>query len=94
MDSAASVSMMDLSVEAEAFGCTIRFSDDEVPTVTGQLISTREEAEALGVPAVGTAPVSYTHLSVKSHKDLLLAGLGRTWKPGRKNLAGFVSFAG
>lgn len=55
VDSAASVSMMDLSVEAEAFGCTIRFSDDEVPTVTGQLISTREEAEALGVPAVGTA---------------------------------------
>ena len=55
VDSAASVSMMDLSVEAEAFGCTIRFSDDEVPTVTGQLISTPEEAEALGVPAVGAA---------------------------------------
>ena len=35
VDSAASVSMMDLSVEAEAFGAEIRVSDDEVPTVIG-----------------------------------------------------------
>lgn len=52
-DSAASVSMMDLSVEAEAFGCEIRFADDEVPTVTGTLVQDEEEAEALPVPAVG-----------------------------------------
>ena len=32
---AASVSLMDLSLEAEAFGSTIRVSDDEVPTVIG-----------------------------------------------------------
>ena len=32
--SAASVSLMDLSVEAECFGSSIVFSDDEVPTVT------------------------------------------------------------
>ena len=55
VDSAAAVSMMDLSVEAEAFGCSIRFSDDEVPTVTGQLLETPEDAEALQIPAVGTA---------------------------------------
>ena len=35
-DSAASVSMMDLSVEAECFGAEIRVSDDEVPTVVGK----------------------------------------------------------
>ena len=29
----ASVSFMDLSIEAEAFGANIRFSEDEVPTV-------------------------------------------------------------
>lgn len=53
VDSAASVSMMDLSVEAEAFGSQIKVSDDEVPTVVGSIISSEEEAEALKVPEVG-----------------------------------------
>lgn len=50
---AASVSLMDLSVEAEAFGSTIRVSDDEVPTVIGAIVSDEDEAEALRVPKVG-----------------------------------------
>ena len=50
--SLASVSLMDLSVEAECFGSTIRVSDDEVPTVVGSLVSTMEEAQALPVPPV------------------------------------------
>ena len=54
-DSAAAVSLMDLSVEAECFGAEVRFSDDEVPTVTGQLIHDEDEANALAVPAVGSA---------------------------------------
>lgn len=54
-DSAAAVSLMDLSVEAECFGASIRVSDDEVPTVTGQLIHDEDEADALQVPAVGSA---------------------------------------
>lgn len=53
VDSAASVSLMDLSVEAECFGAQIRVSDEEVPTVVGQVVSTEEEAEALVIPAVG-----------------------------------------
>lgn len=53
VDSAASVSMMDLSVEAEAFGSTIRISDDEVPTVIGAIVTSEEEAEALKIPQVG-----------------------------------------
>lgn len=53
-DAAASVSMMDLSVEAEAFGAAIRFSDDEVPTVIGHLIETVRQAQALKIPNVGT----------------------------------------
>lgn len=52
-DSLASVSMMDLSVEAEAFGAQVIFSDDEVPTVTGALVTTVEEAESLKIPQVG-----------------------------------------
>lgn len=51
--SAASVSMMDLSVEAEAFGAEIRVSDHEVPTVVGQLVASEEDAERLRVPSVG-----------------------------------------
>ncbi len=54
-DSLASVSMMDLSVEAEAFGSTIKFSDDEVPTVIGALITSPEEADNLAIPEVGSA---------------------------------------
>lgn len=50
----AAVSLMDLSVEAEAFGASIHVSDGEVPTVVGALISEEEQAEALKVPAVGT----------------------------------------
>ena len=53
-DSAASVSLMDLSVEAECFGAKIRVSDDEVPTVIESVVSTEEEAEALAVPPVGS----------------------------------------
>ncbi|MBQ3102828.1 MAG: uroporphyrinogen decarboxylase family protein [Oscillospiraceae bacterium] len=51
---AASVSMMDLSVEAECFGSTIRVSDDEVPTVVGAVITDPEDADKLKVPAVGS----------------------------------------
>lgn len=54
-DSAASVSLMDLSVEAECFGSQIHISDDEVPTVTGRLINSMEDAEKLQVPKVGAA---------------------------------------
>ena len=56
---AAAVSLMDLSVEAEAFGCNVRFSEDEVPTVVGQLVGDADAAEALQVPALdkGRAPL-------------------------------------
>ena len=55
VDSAAAVSLMDLSVEAECFGADVRFSDDEVPTVTGQLIHDEAEADTLEIPKVGAA---------------------------------------
>ena len=52
--SAASVSFMDLSLEAECFGANIVVSDEEVPTVRGRLVNDMDEAEALPVPAVGS----------------------------------------
>lgn len=51
--SLAAVSMMDLSVEAEAFGSTMVAFEDEVPAITGILVETPEDAEQLKVPAVG-----------------------------------------
>lgn len=58
--SAAAVSLMDLSVEAECFGAPIRVADDEVPTCTAPVISVEaeedermEQAKALAVPKVG-----------------------------------------
>jgi len=52
-DTGASVSMMDLSVEAECFGSAIKFSQDEVPAVTGSLITNRQDALDLRVPRIG-----------------------------------------
>jgi uroporphyrinogen decarboxylase len=49
----ASVSMMDLSVEAEAFGAEIRFFDYDVPTVIGKIIENEEDLDKLKVPEVG-----------------------------------------
>ena len=43
----AAFSLMDLSVEAEAFGSPVSYSEDEVPTVTAALVHDEEEAEAL-----------------------------------------------
>jgi len=52
---AAAVSMMDLSVEAEAFGAQVHVTADEVPAVTGVLVGSLKEAEALAIPPVGAA---------------------------------------
>lgn len=51
---AASLGMMDLSVEAEAFGSQIKVSEGEVPTVIGRIITSEEDAKALKIPEVGT----------------------------------------
>lgn len=50
---AAAVCMMDLSVEAEAFGCKLITSEHEVPTVANVLVSDEDEALALEIPLVG-----------------------------------------
>jgi uroporphyrinogen decarboxylase len=55
VDSAASVSFMDLSVEAECFGAEINVTDNEVPTVINRIVKDMNDAEALTVPQVGSA---------------------------------------
>jgi len=70
-DLLASVSLMDLSVEAEAFGNPVRFSDDEVPTVTGAIIVDESDLEKLDVPAVGTARTGEYVDTIRQAKQLI-----------------------
>lgn len=49
----ASLNMMDLSVEAEAFGAPIRVSDDEIPTVEKGVIDDITMVDEIVVPSVG-----------------------------------------
>ncbi len=44
---------MDLSIEAEAFGANCTYHTDDIPTITGQLVSNLEQAEALQIPEIG-----------------------------------------
>ncbi len=44
---------MDLSAEAEAFGCEIRMPEDDIPTVIGRLVTTAEEIDRLTIPSAG-----------------------------------------
>ena len=68
---AAAVSMMDLSMEAECFGAQIRVSDDEVPTVVGAVVHDPDEAEALQVPAVGTGRTGIYVEAIGKTKQLI-----------------------
>ena len=52
-DTGAAFSLMDLSVEAEAFGSKVHYNSDEVPTIDEALVHDENEAEALVVPEVG-----------------------------------------
>ena len=44
--------IMDLTVEAEAFGAEVRFAENEVPTIIGRLVSDYASVEALKVPTI------------------------------------------
>lgn len=54
---AASAMMMDLSVEAEAFGAQIRFSDDEVPVVIGSVLQECSEVADLVIPSLDSGRI-------------------------------------
>lgn len=50
--SAAACTIMDLTVEAEAFGATVTFSDEAVPAVSGRLLSSADDIRRLQVPSL------------------------------------------
>ncbi|MDO5435474.1 MAG: uroporphyrinogen decarboxylase family protein [Clostridia bacterium] len=85
---AAAVSLMDLSVEAEAFGAAVNFTPNEVPVITGQLVGDEDTAEALAVPAVGSGRTGVCVEGIR------LAGKRITDKPLLAGMIGPYSLAG
>ncbi len=71
VNAAAAVSLMDLSVEAECFGATVRVSDEEVPTIVGRLVNDEDEANELAVPAVGSARSGLYVESIRKAVELI-----------------------
>lgn len=65
---------MDLSLEAEAFGAQTHYGEDEVPSIQGRLVTTLAQAEALPIPAVGTArthvPLEVVRALARARPDL------------------------
>src|SRR5690606_22107244 len=54
--SIASTSIMDLTVEAEAFGCSIKFPENEMPQIIGHLVDS-DNVEKLGVPSLSAGRI-------------------------------------
>ena len=76
----AAVSPMDLSIEAQCFGADVQFEPDEVPNITGALITSKAEANALGVPDItaGRAPLAIEGVKLakkKINSKFVLAGM-------------------
>lgn len=76
--SAAAVMVMDLSVEAEAFGSPVQFSEIETPVVSGHIVNDIDEINKLAVPQVGEARtgeyIKAAELASKNIKDRPVLG--------------------
>ncbi len=94
MSAAAAVCMMDLSVEAEAFGCTVKAEEHEVPTVTGILLSDEDDAQALAVPKVGTARTGLYIDAARMAKERISADPALASRPVLAGIIGPFSLAG
>ena len=65
----ASLNMMDLSVEAEAFGAKIRFYDDDVPAVEKGIINDIADAKSITVPEIGAGRTQICIDAIKRAKE-------------------------
>ena len=87
-DTLAAVSLMDLSLEAEAFGADIVFAENEVPAIVGQLVSDEEEAKELQVPTMEAARMPIAIEAIRLAKEKI------TDKPVLAGIIGPFSLAG
>ena len=67
----AALSMMDLSVEAEAFGSELKFADDDVAAVKGRIITSLEDAENLEIPKIGAGRTAVYAGGINKAKALI-----------------------
>lgn len=86
--SAACTTIMDLTVEAEAFGATVNIPEDEIPTVTGRLLSDYDDVLNLQIPDLTQARLPQFILASK------LAAENITDKPVFGGVIGPFSLAG
>ncbi|MBQ7011821.1 MAG: uroporphyrinogen decarboxylase family protein [Clostridia bacterium] len=84
----AAISLMDLSVEAEAFGAQVRFAPEEVPAVIGQLVCDETDADALEIPDLSAGRASVCVEGIR------LAAERITDKPVLAGMIGPYSLAG
>ena len=68
---AACCTIMDLTVEAEAFGAQLVFPEDEVPSVTGRLVTDRESIEKLAIPSLESGRIPQFLLANKLAAETL-----------------------
>ncbi|KKB57420.1 methylcobamide--CoM methyltransferase [Parabacteroides gordonii] len=72
-DTTACTVIMDLTVEAEAFGCAISMPEHEVPSVTGRLVCDEESVNRLQVPSLSARRMpeylKANRLAVENIKD-------------------------
>lgn len=54
---AAVTAIMDLTVEAEAFGAEVLFAEDDIPNITGRLVCDFDSVQALQVPGLDAGRV-------------------------------------
>lgn len=67
---AASV-IMDLTVEAEAFGADVLFPEDEIPTVTGHMLNDADDIHALKVPSLRAGRIpQYLKANIIAHREI------------------------
>ena len=87
-DTGAAFSLMDLSVEAEAFGSKVHYSEDDVPTIVETLINDEDEADALEIPKVGDGRTGECVKGIKKACELI------TDRPVLAGIIGPYSLAG
>ena len=82
------IGLMDLSVEAEAFGAEVKFSKNEIPAIVGQLVSDEKEAEALQIPSLEAGRIGVCVEGIRQAKERI------TDKPQLAGTIGPFSLAG
>lgn len=68
-DTLTAIGLMDLSVEAEAFGAEVKFSKNEIPAIVGQLVSEEEEAKALQIPSLDAGRIGACIEGIRQAKE-------------------------